>query len=102
MSHREIDPSKLGYDICAFVGMFLEKGSLYNEIVTQLESIEEITADHQIKVIQQSWQENAIAQSLTASQENRIYFATYAKWNGINGPTGNELVLEQLGQFFAE
>ena len=66
------------------------------------QSIEEITADHQIKAIQQSWQENAIAQSLTASQENRIYFATYAKWNGLNGPTGNELVLEQLIQFFAE
>ena len=45
-SHLEIDPSKLGYDICAFVGMFLEKGSLYNEIVTQLESIEEITEIH--------------------------------------------------------
>lgn len=45
-SHLEIDPSKLGYDICAFVGMFLEKGSLYNEIVTQLEAIEEITEIH--------------------------------------------------------
>lgn len=45
-SHLEIDASKLGYDICAFVGMFLEKGSLYNRIVKQLESIAEITEIH--------------------------------------------------------
>ena len=45
-SHLEIDPSRLGYDICAFVGMFLEKGSLYNKIVVQLEAIPEITEIH--------------------------------------------------------
>jgi len=45
-SHLEIDPSKLGYDICAFVGMFLEKGSLYNKIVKQLQEIPEITEVH--------------------------------------------------------
>ncbi len=45
-SHLEIDPSKLGYDICAFVGMFLEKGSLYNRIVRQLQAIPEITEIH--------------------------------------------------------
>ncbi|NET38166.1 MAG: ABC transporter substrate-binding protein [Cyanothece sp. SIO1E1] len=44
-------------------------------------------------------QENAIAQSLTASQENRVYFATFYKWNGLNGPIGTELILEQLRQF---
>ncbi|MEO1382251.1 MAG: Lrp/AsnC ligand binding domain-containing protein [Bacteroidota bacterium] len=45
-SHLEIDASKLGYDICALVGMFLEKGSLYNKIVKQLEEIPEITEIH--------------------------------------------------------
>lgn len=45
-SHLEIDASRLGYDICAFVGMFLEKGSLYNRIVKQLEAIPEITEIH--------------------------------------------------------
>jgi Lrp/AsnC family transcriptional regulator for asnA, asnC and gidA len=45
-SHLEIDASRLGYDICAFVGMFLEKGSLYNGIVKQLEEIPEITEIH--------------------------------------------------------
>ena len=45
-SHLEIDVSTLGYDITAFVGMFLEKGSLYNEIVEQLEAISEISEIH--------------------------------------------------------
>ena len=45
-SHLEVDASTLGYDICAFVGMFLEKGSLYNRIVKQLEEIPEITEIH--------------------------------------------------------
>jgi Lrp/AsnC family transcriptional regulator, regulator for asnA, asnC and gidA len=45
-SHLEVDASALGYDICAFVGMFLEKGSLYNRIVKQLEAIPEITEIH--------------------------------------------------------
>ncbi|ESA33717.1 iron abc transporter substrate-binding protein [Leptolyngbya sp. Heron Island J] len=66
------------------------------------QSIEEIAEQHQVKAIQQSWQKNAIAQSLTASQENRVYFATYYKWNGLNGPMGTELVLAQLRQFFTE
>lgn len=45
-AHLEVDASMLGYDITAFVGMFLEKGSLYNRIVKQLESIPEITEIH--------------------------------------------------------
>lgn len=45
-SHLDVDPSRLGYDICAFVGVFLEKGSLYNEIVKDLVEIPEITEIH--------------------------------------------------------
>ena len=63
-------------------------------LVTGRQSIEEIAEQHQIKVIQQSWQENAIAQSLTASKADQVYFATYYKWNGLNGPMGTELVLK--------
>ncbi|MEM1241267.1 MAG: iron-siderophore ABC transporter substrate-binding protein [Cyanobacteria bacterium P01_H01_bin.26] len=66
------------------------------------QSIEEIAEKHQIKSIRQSWEENAIAQSLTASKEDQVYFATYYKWNGLNGPIGTELVLKQLRQFFLD
>ena len=45
-SHLEIDADSLGYDICAFVGVFLEKGSHFKEIVDDLISIPEITEIH--------------------------------------------------------
>lgn len=62
-------------------------------------SASDVLETHQKQKIKQDWQENAIAQSLTASQEDRVYFATFYKWNGLNGPIGIELILEQLRQF---
>jgi len=47
-SHLDIDPSLLGYDIKAFVGVFLEKGARYNDVAKQLTEIEEITEIHYI------------------------------------------------------
>ncbi len=37
-----VDIKRLGYDITAFVGIFLEKSSLYNEVAAQLVRIPEI------------------------------------------------------------
>jgi len=42
----EVDPQKLGYDITAFLGIFLEKGSQYNEAVRQLKTVKEIVELH--------------------------------------------------------
>ena len=42
----EVDPQKLGYDITAFLGIFLEKGSQYNEAVKQLQTVKEIVELH--------------------------------------------------------
>ena len=63
------------------------------------ESATERLEFHQGQAIQQSWQANDIAQSLAASQENRVYFATFYQWNGLNGPIGAELILAQLRQW---
>ncbi len=41
-----IDPMKIGYDICAFLGIFLEKGSEYNEAVARMKQIDEIVELH--------------------------------------------------------
>jgi iron complex transport system substrate-binding protein len=49
--------------------------------------------------IEKDWAQNAIAQSLQASQANQVYFSTYLLWNGLNGPLGTELILEELRQF---
>jgi len=63
------------------------------------ESVSDQVEKHQVQTIKQDWEENAIAQSLTASKEDRVYFATIYKWIGLSGPIGAELVLEQLRQF---
>lgn len=38
-----VDPIKLGFDLTAFVGVFLDKGATYNDVIAQLEEIDEIT-----------------------------------------------------------
>lgn len=37
-----VDYSKLGYDITAFLGIFLDKSSLYEEVAEELEQIPEV------------------------------------------------------------
>ena len=42
----DIDHTKLGYDICAFLGIYLDKSSLYDDVALELEKIPEIVAAH--------------------------------------------------------
>ena len=42
----EVDHSKLGYDIVAFLGIYLDKSSLYQSVADQLKEIPEIVAAH--------------------------------------------------------
>jgi Lrp/AsnC family transcriptional regulator for asnA, asnC and gidA len=42
----DIDYGKLGYDICAFLGIYLDKSSLYDEVTAQLKNIPEVVAAH--------------------------------------------------------
>ena len=37
-----LDYAKLGYDLTAFVGVYLEKGSIYNKVIKDLEKIPEV------------------------------------------------------------
>ena len=41
-----VDHDKLGFDITAFLGIFLDKSSLYDDVVRQLKEIPEIVAAH--------------------------------------------------------
>ncbi len=41
-----VDHSKLGYDITAFLGIYLDKSSLYDEVAKQLLAIREIVDAH--------------------------------------------------------
>ena len=45
-ANLSIDHSKLGYDICAFLGIYLDKSSLYDKVAEQLKSIPEIVSAH--------------------------------------------------------
>ena len=42
----DVDYSKLGYDISAFLGIYLDKSSLYDEVATQLARIPEVVGAH--------------------------------------------------------
>lgn len=42
----KIDYSKLGYDITAFLGIYLEKSSFFDEVATELEKIPEVVNLH--------------------------------------------------------
>jgi Lrp/AsnC family transcriptional regulator, regulator for asnA, asnC and gidA len=41
-----IDSAKMGIGICAFLGIYLDRGSHFKEVVDQLKSIEEIVECH--------------------------------------------------------
>ncbi|HTN21267.1 MAG TPA: Lrp/AsnC ligand binding domain-containing protein [Pelobium sp.] len=45
-SNLIVDAQKVGYDICAFLGIYLEKGSIYHEAVAELKKIKEIVELH--------------------------------------------------------
>ena len=47
-SEFSISPKKIGFNTCAYVGIFLDSASLYPEVVEQLEEIPEITQCHYI------------------------------------------------------
>ena len=45
-SGYDVDPKKLGYNTCTYVGVKLEKGSMYREVVAALEGIPEVVECH--------------------------------------------------------
>ncbi|NLB27015.1 MAG: AsnC family transcriptional regulator [Bacteroidales bacterium] len=45
-SGYNIDPKKIEYGTCSYIGIFLEKGSLYSEVVEKLDLIPEIVECH--------------------------------------------------------
>lgn len=45
-SGYDVDPKKLGYNTCTYVGVKLEKGSMYRAVVDDLERIPEVVECH--------------------------------------------------------
>lgn len=42
----DVDYTKLGYDICAFLGIYLDKSSLYTNVSVDLRNIPEVVSAH--------------------------------------------------------
>lgn len=45
-SNLVVNPQRIGFDVCAFLGIFLEKGSQYHDAVNQLHEVKEIVELH--------------------------------------------------------
>lgn len=45
-SRLVVEPSLLGYDICAFLGIYLDKGSAYRQAVEELRKVPEVVELH--------------------------------------------------------
>ncbi|WP_134088999.1 Lrp/AsnC ligand binding domain-containing protein [Olivibacter sp. XZL3] len=45
-SNLIINPQSIGFDICAFLGIYLEKGSQYKNAVEQLKEVKEVVELH--------------------------------------------------------
>ncbi len=41
-----LDPTKMGYDLTAFIGIYLVKGSAYSEVIEEVDAIPEIVEAH--------------------------------------------------------
>ena len=41
-----VNPKSLGYNTCTYIGVSLEKGSMYREVVQELEKIPEVVECH--------------------------------------------------------
>jgi Lrp/AsnC family transcriptional regulator for asnA, asnC and gidA len=45
-SRIQLSPIKMGYNTCAFVGVFLEQARMYHNVIKELEKISEIVESH--------------------------------------------------------
>jgi len=41
-----LDPARIGYDLTAFIGIYLVKGSAYNEVIREINQIPEVVEAH--------------------------------------------------------
>ncbi len=45
-ANLKVDYSQLGYDISAFIGIYLDKSSMYDQVISHLRTIPEVVAAH--------------------------------------------------------
>lgn len=45
-AYMNVNYTKLGFDMCAFLGIYLEKSSMYNQVIQALQQIPEVVNAH--------------------------------------------------------
>jgi Lrp/AsnC family transcriptional regulator for asnA, asnC and gidA len=45
-SGYHVNPRSIGYNTCTYVGLTLEKGSMYHQVVSELDQIPEVVESH--------------------------------------------------------
>lgn len=63
---------------------------------SKFNNVEEDLLKHQTAKIQQQWNNNKIAQSLSASKSDRVYFTSAYLCRALPGPIGADIFLKQL------
>ena len=63
---------------------------------SKFNNLEEDLLKHQTAKIQQQWNNNKIAQSLSASKSDRVYFTSAYLCRALPGPIGADIFLKQL------
>ena len=83
-STLNINFHKLGYDITAFLGIYLEKSSLYDEVASQLASIPEVLNVHY------TTGQYSIFSKITCRDTNHLRDVLHDKIQKISGITRTE------------
>lgn len=65
---------------------------------TDVSNTKEDALDNQILSVKQQWKNNAIAQSLSPSKNDRVYFTSAYLCRALPGPIGAEIFLDRLQQ----
>ena len=63
---------------------------------SDIDSLTDDPISHQMEGVKQQWEDNAIAQSMPASKEDRVYFTTTYLCHGLLGPIGTDIFISQL------
>ncbi len=92
-STLNIDFSKLGYDITAFLGIYLEKSSLYEKVSAELEKIPEILNIHY------TTGDYSIFAKITCKNTNHLRQVLHDKIQRVEGITRTETIISLEEKF---
>lgn len=86
-----LDPARIGYDMTAFVGVYLVKGSAYSEVIQDVEGIPEIVEAHY------TTGEYSIFAKIVCKNTDHLRHVINDKLQPINGISRTETIIS-LGE----